>query len=349
MEILSTGNKEITIYDIARELNISPATVSRGLNDHPAVNKETKKKIFNMAKEMGYRSNTFASNLRRPRTNTIGVIVPRLNSNFMSSVIAGIEKVANDAGYNLIISQSLETAKKEATNAQTMFNSRVDGLLVSLAYDTDNIDHFKDFLKKGIPVIFFDRVFNHKQCAGIIIDNVKAAQEVTSHLIGQGCRRIVHITGNLKRNVYADRLKGYKYALADHDLALDTNLILETNLSVEAGVEAAEKILQMNPLPDGVFAANDACAVSCLQNLKQAGISIPQDIAFAGFNNDPVSKVVEPNLTTVDYPGSEMGEVAAQNLINHLNGTANINNTNTIILRSELIIRESSLRVPEKL
>ncbi|KAA5541270.1 LacI family DNA-binding transcriptional regulator [Adhaeribacter rhizoryzae] len=344
MELLSTGNKEITIYDIARELNISPATVSRGLNDHPAVNKETKKKIFNMAKEMGYRSNTFASNLRRQRTNTIGVIVPRLNSNFMSSVIAGMEKVANDAGYNLIISQSLETAKKEATNAQTMFNSRVDGLLVSLAYDTDNIEHFKDFLKKGIPVIFFDRVFNHKQCTGIVIDNVKAAQEVTSHLIGQGCRRIVHITGNLKRNVYADRLKGYKYALADHNLELDNNLIIQTNLSVEDGIAAAEKILQMNTLPDGVFAANDACAVSCLQTLKQAGIAIPQDIAFAGFNNDPVSKVVEPNLTTVDYPGYEMGEVAAQNLISHLNGTSNINSTNTIILRSELVIRASSLR-----
>jgi len=344
MELLSTGNKEITIYDIARELNISPATVSRGLNDHPAVNKETKKKIFNMAKEMGYRSNTFASNLRRQRTNTIGVIVPRLNSNFMSSAIAGMEKVANDAGYNLIISQSLETAKKEATNAQTMFNSRVDGLLVSLAYDTDNIDHFKDFLKKGIPVIFFDRVFNHKQCTGIVIDNVKAAQEITSHLIGQGCRRIVHITGNLKRNVYADRLKGYKYALVDHNLELDNNLIIQTNLSVEDGVAAAEKILQMNPLPDGVFAANDACAVSCLQTLKQAGIAIPQDIAFAGFNNDPVSKVVEPNLTTIDYPGYEMGEVAAQNLINHLNGTSNINSTNTIILRSELVIRASSLR-----
>jgi len=344
MEILSSGNKEITIYDIARELNISPATVSRGLNDHSAVNKETKKKIFNMAKEMGYRSNTFASNLRRQRTNTIGVIVPRLNSNFMSSVISGMEKVANDTGYNLIISQSLETAKKEATNAQTMFNSRVDGLLVSLAYDTDNIDHFKDFLKKGIPLIFFDRVFNHKQCTGIIIDNVKAGLDATNHLIEQGCRKIVHITGSLKRNVYADRLKGYKYALADQDLAFDNDLVLETNLSVEAGVAAAEQILEMKPLPDGVFVANDACAVSCMQTLKQAGIAIPQDIAFVGFNNDPLAKVVEPNLTTVNYPGYEMGEAAAQTLINHLIGTSNINSTNTIILRSELVIRESSVR-----
>ncbi|MDB5262742.1 MAG: LacI family transcriptional regulator [Adhaeribacter sp.] len=344
MELLSTGSKEVTIYDIARELNISPATVSRGLNDHPAVNKETKKKIENMAKEMGYRSNTFASNLRRQRTHTIGVIVPRLNSYFMSAVISGMEKVANSSGFNLIIGQSLETATKEAASAQTMFNSRVDGLLVSLAYDTDNIDHFKDFLKKGIPLIFFDRVFNHSQCTGIIIDNFKAAQEATNHLIEQGCRRIVHVTGNQKRNVYADRLGGYKYALSNLGLEFNSNLIIETDLSVEAGVAAADQIRRMNPLPDGVFAANDACAVSCLLALKQAGISVPHDIAFVGFNNDPLSKVVEPNLTTVNYPGHEMGEVAAQTLINHLNGTVNINNTNTIILRSELVIRGSSIR-----
>ena len=344
MEYLSTGTKDVTIYDIARELNISPATVSRGLNDHPAVNKNTKKKIFAMAKELGYRSNTFASNLRRQRTNTIGVIVPRLNSNFMSAAIAGMEKVVNDAGYNLIISQSLETVTKEAANVQTMFNSRVDGLLVSLAYDTENIDHFKNFLNKGIPLIFFDRVFNHKQCAGIVIDNTKAGYDATAHLIAQGCRNIVHITGSLKRNVYADRLKGYKLALLDHHLEYQPELILETNLSAEAGTAAAEQILQMQSLPDGIFVANDTCAISCMQTLKQAGISIPEDIAVVGFNNDPVSKVIEPNLTTIDYPGYEMGEAAAQHIINHLNGTSNINITNTIILRSELVIRESSVR-----
>ena len=344
MEYLNTGTKEITIYDIARELNISPATVSRGLNDHAAVNKNTKKKIFAMAKELGYRSNTFASNLRRQRTNTIGVIVPRLNSTFMSSVIAGMEKVANSAGYNLIISQSLETSKKEAANAQTMFNSRVDGLLVSLAYDTESIDHFKDFINKGIPLIFFDRVFNHKQCAGIVIDNTKAGYEATTHLIAQGCRNIMHITGSLKRNVYSDRLKGYKYALLDHQLEYHPHMVVETNLNVEAGTAVADQILKMNTLPDGIFVANDTCAVSCMQTLKQAGISIPGDITVVGFNNDPVSKVIEPNLTTINYPGYEMGEAAAQHIINHLNGTSNINTTKTIILRSELIIRESSMR-----
>ncbi|HWA32724.1 MAG TPA: LacI family DNA-binding transcriptional regulator, partial [Cyclobacteriaceae bacterium] len=134
--------KDVTIYDIAKALNVSPATVSRGLKDHPAIRKDTKKRILEAARKMGYQQNTFASNLRRKQTNTIGVIVPRLNSYFMSTVIAGMEKVANNTGYNLIIAQSQESVKKEISGAATMFNSRVDGLLVSLAYDTKDIDHF---------------------------------------------------------------------------------------------------------------------------------------------------------------------------------------------------------------
>lgn len=334
--------KDITIYDLARELNISATTVSRALNDHPAVNKNTRKKIFDRATEMGYRNNMFATNLRKQCTNTIGLIVPRLNSSFMSSVIAGIEKVANEAGYNLIISQSLETVKKEIENAKTMFNNRVDGLLVSLAYDTENIDHLEIFINKGIPLLFFDRVFDNKHCTSVVIDNIKAGYAATKHLIEQNCTSIVHITGNLKRNVYADRLKGYKYALLDHNLDLKDTLILETNLSEEAGTNAAEQILKMDPLPDGIFVANDMCAVSCMKALKKAGIKIPQDIAIVGFNNDPICRVVEPNLSTIDYPGYEMGETTAMSLINYLKSGSTINSTNSIILRSELIIRESS-------
>jgi LacI family transcriptional regulator len=336
--------KEITIYDIARQLNISPSTVSRALQNHPAINSNTKNMITAMATEMGYRTNTFASNLRRKRTNTIGVIVPRLNSSFMSAVLAGMEKVANEASYNLIISQSLESVKKEMANARTMFNSRVDGLLVSLAYDTDNTAHFDTFIKKGIPLLFFDRVSMHKQCTNIVIDNVRAGYDASKHLIEQGCRRVMHITGNLKRNVYTDRLQGYRQALEEHRLPYDESLIMVTDLSQEAGTQAAHRLLAMVPRPDGVFIANDTCAVSCMSVLKQAGLSIPQDIAFVGFNNDPVSRVIEPNLTTIHYPGQEMGEIAVKSLINHLNGSSDIAVTNTIILRYELIVRESSLK-----
>lgn len=341
---MSTG-KEVTIYDLARELNISIATVSRALKDDPVVSKKTRKKIFDLANERGYRTNHFARSLRNQRTETIGVIVPRLNSYFMSTVIAGMESAANHSGYNLIISQSSESVEKEIANARTMFNNRVDGLLVSLAYDTNDIEHFEMFFKKNVPLIFFDRVEEHKNCTNVLIDNRKAAYEATSHLIEQGCRNIVHITATPKRNVYIDRLQGYKQALAAYGLPFREDNIIIGNLSQEAGADAAGVIKNMDPLPDGVFASNDNAAVGCMLALKQAGINIPADIAFAGFNNDPVSKVIEPNLTTINYPGYEMGEVAARNLINHLNGTSPLHSTNTIVLRSELVVRASSMRL----
>lgn len=337
-------DKEVTIYDLALRLNISAATVSRGLKDHPRVKKVTKKRIFDLAKEMGYRSNNFASNLRSQRTNTIGVIVPRLNSNFMSTTIAGIENIANKEGYNLIISQSMESYKKEVANAKTMFNNRADGLLVSLAYDTEDIAHFESFFKKNIPLIFFDRVAEHRNCTTVSIDNRSAAYDATAHLIGQGCRNIIHITATLKRNVYVDRLRGYKDALRDHGIEFKEDNVMINNLSQEAGAAAAESIRRMNHAPDGVFVANDNCAVGCMLALKRAGIKIPEDIAFVGFNNDPLSYVIEPNLTTVNYNGYQMGEVAAQHLINHLNDSSTIEMTHKIILRSELIIRNSSQR-----
>ena len=340
--------KEITIYDIARQLNISAATVSRGLKDLPAINKSTRKKIQDLAKELGYRSNTFASNLRKKNTNTIGVIVPRLSSYFMSNVLAGMENIASTEGFNLIISQSLETLKKEITNVETMFANRVDGLLVSLSGETENVDHFEPFLRKGIPLIFFDRIKEHSKCMGIIIDNYKSGYEATKHLLDHGYRRIMHISGNTISQVYAERLRGYKQALADHRIAPDPKLIITKNLSEDAGIEAAEHILKMKHRPDAVFSANDACAVYCMRTLKQAGIKIPEEIGFVGFNNDPMSKVVEPNLTTVNYLGYAMGEAAATQLINHLNGISNIRSTNIIILRSELIIRESSRKKKTK-
>jgi LacI family transcriptional regulator len=336
--------KEVTIYDLAEKLNISVATVSRALKDDPVVSKKTKKKIFDLAEEMGYRSNHFARNLRNQRTDTIGVIVPRLNSYFMSTVIAGIERVANSQGYNLIISQSSESAEKEVMSARTMFNNRVDGLLVSLAYDTENINHFSAFFKREVPVLFFDRVVEHENVTNVCIDNRRAAYEATLHLVDQGCRHILHITAPSKRNVYTDRLAGYKTALLESGLPFTEDMVLRNNLSQEAGYAAAEKILQMDQRPDGVFVANDNCAVGCMLGLKKKGIAIPADIAFAGFNNDPMSTVIEPNLTTINYPGYEMGEVAAHHLINHLNGAAPITATNTILLRSELIIRDSSRR-----
>ena len=222
--------KEVTIYDIATALNISIATVSRALKDDPVVSKKTEKKIFDLAEEMGYRTNHFARNLRQKQTNTIGIIVHELNSNFITSVLAGVEKVTAEAGYDLIIAHSSESYIKEIANAKNLFHKRVDGLIASLSFDTKNLDHFKPFIEKGVPVIFFDRVEQDGNNTVVIIDNAKCGYQATQHLIEQGCRRIVHITSSLKRNVYSQRYKGYQDALFDNGIALDENLLIINDL-----------------------------------------------------------------------------------------------------------------------
>jgi LacI family transcriptional regulator len=338
------NGKEVTIYDIARKLKISPATVSRGLHDHPTISLKTKKKILDMVEEMGYRTNHFARNLRQQHTKTIGVIVHELNSNFITSVLAGIEKVTTEAGYDLIIAHSAEDAEKEAANAKNLFNKRVDGLIASLAFDTVNLDHYKSFADKGVPVIFFDRVEQNGKNTVVVIDNYKCGYLATSHLVEQGCTRIVHITSSLKRNVYAQRYKGYLEALSDNSIPFDESLLIVADLSEQAGILSAQKVLNMKPRPDGLFITNDFVAAVCMRTLKEAGIRIPQEMAIVGFNNDAIGKLIEPALTTINYPGIDMGEIAARNLVNHLQGTSNLQQTNTIIVRSELIVRKSSLR-----
>ncbi|MCP9753493.1 LacI family DNA-binding transcriptional regulator [Ferruginibacter sp. HRS2-29] len=340
--------KEITIYDIARELNISAATVSRGLKNSSAVSKPTIKKILEKAGEMGYRHNTFASNLRKQKSYTIGILLHTLNSNFIASVLAGIEKITAEAGYNIIIVHSRENYEQEVENAMNLFHNRVDGVIASLSFSSKNIDHFQPFFEKNIPVIFFDRVEESSNKTHVIIDNYKSGYIATQHLLQQGCSRIVHFTSSLKRNVYHQRHRGYTDALFDAGIPYNKDLVLVKDISEESALEAAHEILQMEPRPDGLFVSNDFEAAVCMQELKRHGMQVPDDIAVVGFNNDAISKIVDPQLTTIDYPGKEMGEVTARNIVNHLNGRGNIASTNRIIIRSELIVRESSVKNRQK-
>ena len=337
------NNRDVTIYDVAKALNISPSTVSRGLRDHPHVKNETKKKIKEVAVEMGFQRNKFASSLRKQRTETIGVVVPKLNSYFMATAIAGIEKVTNQHGYGLIISQSQESGMHEISCISTLFNSRVDGILISLAFDTERLDHFEILFNKDIPVVFFDRVAECHNCICVIIDNYKAGYEATSHLIQQGCKRIAHFGGNLLRNVYAERFRGYKQALADNGIEFNEKLLFISDLTVEAGKTLSVKILKMRPIPDGLFTANDTIAVSAMVEMQNAGIRIPDDISVVGFNNEPISRVIRPNLTTVDYPAHQIGEIAAASLIGKLKNSQPVS-LSTIVLKHSLIVRQSSMR-----
>ncbi len=338
------NEKEVTIYDIASTLNISIATVSRALKNDPVVSEQTKKKIFDLAEKLGYRTNHFARNLRSPNTSTIGIIVHELNSNFITSVLAGVEKVTTEAGYDLIIAHSSESEIKEMANAKNLFEKRVDGLIASLSFDTKNLEHFKRFNDKDIPVIFFDRVENDTNSTVVIINNYDCGYKATEHLIKQGCERIVHITANLKRNVYQERFKGYKDALNDNKITFDDSWLIVNDLSEKAGIQSARKMVKMKPLPDGAFITNDFVAAVCMRTLKEKGIKIPNDIAIVGFNNDAIGKLIEPSLTTINYPGKEMGETAAKNLINHLQGTRKIKKGQAIFISSNLIIRKSSLK-----
>lgn len=336
--------KDITIYDIARKMDISTATVSRALNNNASISEKTRKKIKETAKELGYRHNNFAKNLRNQKSHTIGVLIHELVSTFTTSVLGGIEKVTTEAGYDIIIAHSSEQMAKEIKNANNLFHKRVDGVIASLAFDTDDLSHFEPFNEKNIPVIFFDRVEENIESTKVIIDNYKGGYLATKHLIDQGCKHIAIVTGTQKRNVYSQRFKGYKDALIDSGFELREDYIIINELSEKSGADAAMQILNLKPMPDAAFVTNDLTAAVFMKKLKEYDISIPGDIAVVGFNNDVVSKIVEPELTTVDYPGFLMGEVAATQLINHLSGISDVKQLSTIIINSELIIRKSSLK-----
>lgn len=335
--------KEVTIYDVARVLNLSPSTVSRGLNDNPRLKPDTIDRIKNLASEMGYRHNKFASNLRLKRTNTLGLVVPKLDSYFMATVISGIEKVTNENGYGLIISTSQEREELEASCIETLYGSRVDGIMVSLASNTERMNHFSLLSEKKTPLIFFDRVGDFPGCINVVIDNAKAGFEVTTHLLEQGCKRIMHVGGYLQRNVYSDRYSGYRQALIMNGIEITRDLVMTGDLTEGAGTEAARKIVRMKHKPDAVFVANDIAAVGLILELKRNGIRVPEDICVAGFNNEPVSHIIQPNLTTVNYPAREIGEITASVLINILKG--NNPSENNIYVAHELILRESSIRL----
>lgn len=336
--------KKGTIYDIARVLKISPSTVSRALNDSPLVSKSTRQKVQRTAAEMGFRINSLASNLRKQKTRSIGVIMHELRSNFMVSVLSGIEKVTNKAGYDLIIGHSSESYQKELANVNNLFNRRVDGLIASLAFDTPNLDHYSPYRQKGIPVIFYDRVMEQSDYPKVIINNYQCGYEATQHLIEQGCSHIILLTASLSRNVYAERYRGYMAALNEAQIPIKKENVIVKDLSEQSATAAARAVLKMKPRPDGVFITHDLTAAIFMKTLKNVGIRIPQDIAIVGFNNDTICTLVEPALSTINYSGNKIGETAANHLINHLEGVSSLSDTDTIIIKSKLIIRESSLR-----
>lgn len=344
-------SKDITIYDIAKALEVSPSTVSRALNDDPTVSKKTRKKVYETAVNMGYRSNQFARSLRQQQSMTIGVMVFDLTSGFVVPVLSGIEKAATEAGYGIIIMDSAQNRDKEVSNARALFLRRVDGLLVFPSPALAEPDHFRPFTEKNIPVIFLGRAGPIAQSTSVFIDNERCGYLATRHLIGQGCRRIAHITPGSRDEIYRQRYNGYRAALAEAGLPLEDDLVIVAELTEEDSFRAARRLTKLRPLPDGLFVPDDLAAAVCIRSFLDAGLRVPQDIAVVGFNNDAIGKLIRPALTTIGYPGQEMGETAAGILIRHLKGAGSADRISVITIRADLIVRQSSLRqegVPAK-
>jgi LacI family transcriptional regulator len=295
----------------------------------------SKKRLF----DMPYARKT----ARRSTTHTIGVVVHELQSDFIKTALLGMEHMAARLGYKLVITHSQESMEKEVANVQILLEQEVDGLIASLSFGTTNLDHFKQFAKRGAPVVFFDRVEKHRGNT-VVIDNVGTGYAATRHLIQQGCKRIAIVTSCLERNVYAHRYKGYRNALYDHQIAFADPLLILNDISEEAGVEAARRIMAMKERPDGVFVTNDLVAATCMHTLIENDIRVPDDIAIVGFNNDSICKLTVPTITTINYPGIHMGQTAFAALINNITGKENGAQPETAVIPANLVVRHSSLK-----
>lgn len=339
---------QVTIKDIARELGISPSTVSRALKDHPDISPDTKKAVNELAEKLNYQPNIVALSLRQSKTNTIGVIIPEIVHFFFSTVISGIEDVAYSAGYNVILAQSNESQTREISDIKALFNSRVDGMLMSVSRETTNFDHIESMLSKGVPIVFFDRVYDTRQASKIIVDDFTGAKEATLHLIDQGCKRIAHIEGPPNLEISKQRLEGYKEALKEHNMTFNKELVaICPSGTIEEGKKATEKLLSLKNPPDAIFATNDPAAMGAMQAIKAKGLKMPDDVALVGFSNWFFSSLMDPPLSSVDQPGFEMGQEAAKLLIRQIEKQEKDDEDitpETKILKTRLIIRESSLK-----
>jgi len=331
----------ITIHDIAKALGISGSTVSRALNNNSRISEKTKKAVRDMAKELGYQPNAIASNLRTSCTKTIGVIIPRISRYFFSSAIAGIEELARKIGYNVIICQSNDELERESDCVQTLFASRVDGVISSIAINSENYEHYKTFTNRNIPLVFFDRVCDELETGKVVVDDFKGGFLAAEHLISKGCKRIAHIGGPQHLNIYINRLQGYLKALRKHDIEVEDDLIIYSNLTREHGRICAKKLLATPNRPDAIFAANDTTALSIILYAKEKGIRIPEDLAVVGFSNEPFSEFLSPSLTTVEQSGFDVGMKATELLLDTIQNKTG-NRQETIVLPVKLIERESS-------
>jgi LacI family transcriptional regulator len=332
--------RQTSLKDLANELGVSISTVSRALKNHPDISPELTRKIQSVAREKNYTPNPLAMGLLRQQTKMIGVIVPDIVTHFYSSIISGIEEVAKERGYYIVIASSNESVKKENESVENLLKTRVEGFIVCLSQETQTFDHFERLIANEIPLVFFDRVAEPLQAPAVIVDGVEAAKTVTRHFYKNGRRRIAYISGPEHLNISKNRKEGYLTGLKECGLEFRPELLVTCNLSSGEATLATQKLLKTAEIPDAIFGINDTVVFAAMKEIKKNGLKIPDDIALAGFTDEFHSTVVDPTLTSVTHPTRQMGQEAARLFFKCIENGAGF--TEQVILQTELVVRESS-------
>ncbi len=335
-------SRNTTIKDIAKALGVSASTVSRALKDHPDIAPETKRHVNELAKTLKYKPNPVALSLKNQRSNIIAVLIPEIVHHFFSSVISGIESVAEEHGYRVMISQSFESYEKEKVLCEIIENSFIEGLIISVSKETSDSQHLQSISNSGTPIVFFDRVLDNMDNDRIVIDDYAGAYQATRHLIDQGCKKIVHFAGPSGRLISQNRVNGYKAALVESGLPFNEALVIECD-NYSKALDKTQLLIDNNLSFDAVFAVNDLTAIGAMNILKKNGLSIPDQVAVVGFGNDTISELFDPPLTSVQQPGFDMGRKAMELLLQRIDSTTERPAVNEI-MNTSLVARKSSLR-----
>lgn len=342
--LISIMVKKTTIYDIAEKLSLTAATVSRALNNNPKISEKTRKLVQETALAMNYEQNTLAKALKSGKSFNVGVIVPRIDSNFFASVIRGIEQELTPKGYHVIICQTHDQENQETGNINSLLNAQVDGILMSVTNAKTKNKIFDNISRKRVPLIFFDRKKDIPNVSSVTIDDFNGAYQATQHLIDQGCKRIAHFSNDRRLEIFKNRYLGYKQAIIDNGLEYDESLVIDTFSKVLAGRESAKQLLSLENRPDAIFSSSDFSALGAIEEIKAHKLRIPEDISVIGFSNEPFTRFMELSITSVDQSPIEMGRKAALVFLEEVDSKAKVKKTQQIVLQPELIIRKSSLK-----
>lgn len=332
-----------TIKDIARALNLSTSTVSRALRGSYEISAETKKQVLEYAEKINYRPNPIALSLKERRTRALGVVVSEIANNFFSQAINGIESIAYNRGYHVIITQCHESHEREKVNVEHMAARGVDGLLISLSSESVDLSYLKDLHDKGMPIVFFDRITTEIETHTIVANNYLGAFHATEHLIYEGFKKIAHITSSPYLSITRERLEGYKDALSKHSIPFNESLVKYCNhggMILTEIEEAIHSLFKSKTKPDAIFTASDRITIVCFGLLKR--MNLKKEVGFTGFTNTQVGDLISPSLTVVQQPAFEIGQTATEYLIQMIESKRPITEFVNKVLETELIIRESS-------